>query len=57
MTLTMANSNRVFVTGTTESDSEYAAKNLAATNTPTQRLHFIDPRKGRVTSEHTLWLD
>lgn len=57
MTLTMANSNRVFVTGTTESDSEYAAKNLAATNTPTQRLHFIDPRRGRVTSEHTLWLD
>jgi len=56
-TLTMANSNRVFVTGSPESDNEFAAKRLAATNTPTQRLHFIDPRKGRVTSEHTLWLE
>lgn len=56
-TLTLANSHRVFVTGSPESDNEYAAKRLAATNTPTQRLHFVDPRKGRVTSEHTLWLD
>lgn len=56
-TITMPNAGRIFVTGTTESDSDYAKKVVAATNVPSQRLHFIDPRKGRVTSEHTLWLD
>jgi len=56
-TITMPNAGRIFVTGSTESDSDYAKRVVAATNVPSQRLHFIDPRKGRVTSEHTLWLD
>lgn len=57
MTLTMANGGRVFGTGSTESESVYAAEFVAAKGRPSQRLHFIDPDKGRVTSEHTIWLD
>jgi hypothetical protein len=47
----------VFQTGSTESDNRYAGVMLAATATPSQRLHFIDPVKGRVSSVHKVWLD
>ena len=57
MTLTLANGGRVFGTGSPESENVYAAEFVAAKGRPSQRLHFIDPEKGRVTSEHTLWLD
>jgi hypothetical protein len=56
MALTMANGGRVFVTGSPESDNEYAKEFVAATSQPSQRLHFVDPARGRVTSEHLLWL-
>ena len=57
MTLTMANAGRIFVTGSTESHSEYARAFIAAVGKPSQRLHFVDPKKGRVTAEYTCWLD
>jgi hypothetical protein len=57
MTLTMANSGRVFVSGSPESHNEYARVFVAAVGRPSQRLHFIDPDKGRVTAEYTIWLD
>lgn len=57
MTLTMANAGRVFVTGSPESDNEYAREFVAAVGRPSQRLHFVDPHRGRVTAEYTLWLD
>ena len=57
MTLTMANGGRVFVTGSPESGNEYARAFVAAVGRPSQRLHYIDPEKGRVTGEYTLWLD
>ena len=47
----------VFQTGSTESDNRYARDLLASSARPSQRLHFIDPQKGRVTSQHKLWLD
>jgi hypothetical protein len=56
MTLTMANGGRVFVTGSPESHNEYAREFIAATSTPSQRLHFVDPAKGRVTAEYNVWL-
>jgi hypothetical protein len=56
MTLTMANGGRVFVTGSPESHNEYAREFIAATSTPSQRLHFVDPVKGRVTAEYNVWL-
>jgi hypothetical protein len=56
MTLTMANGGRVFVTGSPESHNEYAREFIAATSTPSQRLHFVDPGKGRVTAEYNVWL-
>jgi len=55
--LTMANGGRVFVTGSPESHNEYARTFIAAVGKPSQRLHFIDPIKGRVTSEYIVWLD
>lgn len=57
MTLTLANAGRVFVSGSPESGNAYAAEFVAATGIPSQRLHFVDPFRGRVTSEHTIWLD
>lgn len=47
----------VYQTGSTESDNRYAGVMLAATARPSQRLHFIDPIKGRVTANYKVWLD
>jgi hypothetical protein len=55
--LTMANGGRIFVTGSPESDNEYAKEFVAATSQPSQRLHFIDPVKGRVSAQYIVWLD
>jgi hypothetical protein len=48
---------RLFLTGSTESDNRYAGVMLAASATPSQRLHFVDPEKGRVSAEYLVWLD
>jgi len=47
----------VYQTGSTESDNRYAGVMLAASATPSQRLHFVDPAKGRVTAAYKVWLD
>ncbi len=47
----------VYQTGSTESDNRYAGVMLAATAQPSQRLHFVDPVKGRVTASYKVWLD
>ena len=46
-----------FQTGSTESDNRYARDGLGASARPSQRLHFIDPIKGFVTSQHKIRLD
>lgn len=56
ITMTLANGGRVFVSGSPESDSAYAKEFVAATGNPSQRLHFIDPARGRVTAEYVVWL-
>lgn len=48
---------RVFVNPSIESDSIYAKEFVGATGTPGQRLNFVEPAAGRVTSERILWLD
>jgi hypothetical protein len=53
----LPNGTRVYMTGSPESSNSYAADQLAAQSTPSQRLHFVDPEAGRVQSEHVLWLD
>lgn len=53
----MAAGGHVFMTGSPESSSNYAAEFIAAKGTPSQRLHFVDPDRGRVTSEHQVHLD
>jgi hypothetical protein len=57
MSLTMANGGRIFVTGSPESMSVYAAEFIAAKGRPSQRVHFVDPIKARVTAEYVVWLD
>lgn len=47
----------VFWTGSTESDNRYARDSMAASGMPSQRLHFVDPIKGRVTTQYQVWLD
>ena len=47
----------IYWTGSTESDNRYARDSLAASGVPSQRLHFIDPDKGRVTAIYQVWLD
>lgn len=57
MQLQLANGGSVYMAGSTESDNIYAAEFVAATGRPSQRLNFVDPIKGQVTSEYRLWLD
>jgi len=47
----------VYQTGSTESDNRYARETMAASAVPSQRLHFIDPERGRVTAEYKIYLD
>ena len=47
----------IYWTGSTESDNRYARDNLASAGVPSQRLHFIDPDKGRVTAQYQVWLN
>jgi hypothetical protein len=47
----------LYWTGSTESDNRYARDSMAASGMPSQRLHFIDPEKGRVTAQYQVWLD
>jgi hypothetical protein len=48
---------QVFWTSSPESDSRYASDRVGAGSRPSQRLHFIDPEKGRVTAQYRVWLD
>jgi hypothetical protein len=52
----LAAGGKVYMTGSTESDNPYAAEFVAASAKPSQRLHFIDPERGRVTSRHQIYL-
>lgn len=47
----------VYQTGSTESDNRYARDTMAASAIPSQRLHFVDPEKGRVTSQYKIILE
>jgi hypothetical protein len=47
----------IFITGSPESGNTFAAEFMAASGRPSQRLHFVDPDKGRVVAEQRLWLD
>ena len=46
----------IYWTGSTESDNRYARDSMAVSGMPSQRLHFIDPVKGRVTAQYQVWL-
>jgi hypothetical protein len=46
-----------YQTGSTESDNRYARNGLGARAEPTQRLHFVDPVRARVTAQYKVWLD
>lgn len=45
-----------YQTGSTESDNRYARDSLGSSAEPSQRLHFIDPEKGRVTAQYKILL-
>lgn len=47
----------VYQTGSTESDNRYARDTMAASAIPSQRIHFIDPKEGRVTSQYKVYVD
>jgi hypothetical protein len=45
----------VFWTGSIESDNRYALVGMAASGKPSQRLSFVDPEEGFVTSTQQVW--
>lgn len=47
----------VFQSGSTESDNRYARETMAASAIPSQRLHFVDPERGRVAAMYKVWLE
>jgi hypothetical protein len=53
----LADGDAIYWTGSTESDNRYAREQMAASAKPSQRLHFIDPDKGRITAVYKVWLD
>lgn len=55
-TWSLAAGGLVFQTGSTESDNRYAQIQLASMVKPSQRMQIIDPQKGRVISDHIVWL-
>ena len=57
MTLQLASGGMVYMTPSTESGSAYAREFMAAHGRPGQRLHFIEPRKGRVTASYLIEFD
>lgn len=56
MMLQLANGGAVYMTGSTESDNEYAREFVAAVSAPSQRLNFVDPERGRVSFETNIWV-
>lgn len=56
-TYTLPAGGSIHITGSTESGSEYAREFIAAMGRPSQRLHYVDPVRGRTTAEYRLWLD
>lgn len=46
----------LYQTGSTESDNRYARETMAAAAEPTQRLHFIDKGRGRVSAQYKIWV-
>jgi hypothetical protein len=47
----------IYWTGSTESDNRYARDSMAVSGVPSQRLHFVDPIKGRTTAQYQVFLD
>ncbi len=45
-----------YQTGSTESDNRYARDKLGSSAVPSQRLHFIDPVRGRCAAQYKIWL-
>jgi hypothetical protein len=43
--------------GSTESHNTFAIEQMAAVGRPSQGLRFVEPEKGIVTAEYTIWLD
>jgi hypothetical protein len=58
MVLPMAEGHRrAFMNPSLESGSTYAQEFVAAIGSPGQRLNFIEPQKGMVTSERIVWVN
>jgi hypothetical protein len=47
----------IYWTGSTESDNRYARDSMAVSGVPSQRLHFVDPIRGRTTAQYQVFLD
>lgn len=47
----------VYQTGSPESDNRFAGVLMASSSTPSQRMHFIEPDKGRVSATYKVWID
>ena len=45
-----------YQTGSTESDNRYARNAMGKQAQPSQRLHFVDPVRGRVTGQYKVWV-
>lgn len=47
----------IYWSGSIESENRYARDSMAASGVPSQRLHFIDRERGRVSAAYQVWLD
>ena len=54
--LELPSGGRIFMTSSPESGIAFAAEKVGSAGTPTQRLNFVSPSKGRVTAEYLLYV-
>lgn len=53
----MATGSLVYATGSPESSSAFAQEFVRSLGLPSQRLHYIDPVRGRVTAQYKVYLE
>jgi hypothetical protein len=55
--IVLPDGHRYFGTGSPESGNQFASVVIGATSQPSQRVHMIDPERGRVTAEYVVNVD
>jgi hypothetical protein len=54
MTQVLPTGGFIFGTGSPETSNLFALAQMGETGTASQRIHFVDPERGRITAQHII---